>query len=140
MTIGEKIKQARMQRGVSQRELAKRLYVTPPTLAHWESGVRKPKKETLERIASALGMQAEDIMQESEVDKLDRDYLSPNDLPTFKNSIGGLFYLFGFSPALYEYLTPSEREQLHAREREIVMEYAGIAQNRQVSEWRSSNE
>ena len=54
MKVGEKIKKARLDIGMSQRELANKLGIAPPTLAQWENGTRNPKRETLIKIATAL--------------------------------------------------------------------------------------
>lgn len=54
MTIGERIKKIRTETGLSQKEVAKRLGVSQPSYAQYESGKRKPKYETLVKIAQAL--------------------------------------------------------------------------------------
>lgn len=56
MNIGEKIKKYRNEKGITQKELAQKIGVTPPTLASWESGKRTPKFETVKRIAKGLGV------------------------------------------------------------------------------------
>lgn len=54
--IGEKIKVARLQKGVSQAALAKCLGVSTSMICQYEIGKRKPKVETLSKIAGALGV------------------------------------------------------------------------------------
>ena len=54
MTIGEKMKKIRTEKGLSQKEVAKRLGVSQPSYAQYESGKRKPKFETIQKIAKAL--------------------------------------------------------------------------------------
>lgn len=56
MTTGERIKAARINAGLTQRELAERLNVSFVNISQWENGVRNPKIETLQRIADALGI------------------------------------------------------------------------------------
>lgn len=55
MTIGEGIKEARKNKGLSQQELGDMLGVSQAMIAQYENGKRVPKIETLERIANALG-------------------------------------------------------------------------------------
>lgn len=56
MTIGENIKNLRIQRGLTQKELATRAGIPVVTLQQYERGVRKqPKLELLTKIAQALG-------------------------------------------------------------------------------------
>lgn len=54
MDFGEKIVEIRKEKGISQKELAKRLGVSPVMVAHWEKGRRNPKLDTLAKIADAL--------------------------------------------------------------------------------------
>ena len=54
--IGLKIKNARSEEHVTQAELALRLGVEPQLISQYERGVKRPKIETLEKIANALGV------------------------------------------------------------------------------------
>ena len=54
MTIGERIKAARIRVGITQKELANRLNVTPALVGQYERDLRNPKHETLQKIADAL--------------------------------------------------------------------------------------
>ncbi len=54
-TTGQIIKAARMRAGLTQKELGEKLGITYQTVAQWENDLRKPKIETLRRIAEALG-------------------------------------------------------------------------------------
>ena len=56
MTIGERIKEARLNAGITQRELAEKLGVSFVNISQWENGTRKPKYETRQKIADALGV------------------------------------------------------------------------------------
>lgn len=55
-TIGERIKQTRIRKGITQKELAEKLGTTPQNLAQYESGKRNPKLETIKKIAQALNV------------------------------------------------------------------------------------
>ena len=54
-SIGERIKQARKSRGMSQADLALRVGVSQPAIANWESGVHDPRRLTLAKLADAHG-------------------------------------------------------------------------------------
>lgn len=69
MEIHENIKRIRKQKNISQKELAHRLNISPQNLAQYESGKRKPKIETVNRIASALGVNIIDLMEEFTIDR-----------------------------------------------------------------------
>ena len=53
-SIGERIRQARKSRGMSQSDLAVRVGVSQPAIANWESGVHDPRRLTLAKLADAL--------------------------------------------------------------------------------------
>ena len=49
--IGRIIKEARKEKGLTQKELGEKLGVSYQMIAQYESGRRKPKIETLKRIS-----------------------------------------------------------------------------------------
>lgn len=56
MTIGEKIKKIRTEKGMTQKEVAKKCNMADSAIRKYESGRQTPKIETLHRIAAALGV------------------------------------------------------------------------------------
>lgn len=54
MTIGTNIKKLRTSQGLTQDQLAEKLYVTRQTVSNWERGASRPDLEQLEAIAAAL--------------------------------------------------------------------------------------
>ncbi|MBR1847397.1 MAG: helix-turn-helix transcriptional regulator [Bacilli bacterium] len=47
-------KTLRTERSLSQQDLAKRMFVTCPTIARWESGTRLPDAVMIKRLAEVL--------------------------------------------------------------------------------------
>lgn len=63
MTVGERIKQIRKEKGITQGELANRLGVSQAMITQYENGQRGPKTfETVKKIAVALDVSHEDIL------------------------------------------------------------------------------
>ena len=56
MEIGELIKEARKEAGLSQKALADSLGISQQNIAQWESGKRNPKINSLLKIAFAIGL------------------------------------------------------------------------------------
>lgn len=56
MLFAETLRKLRTERGLSQRELAERVYVTRSTVARWESGSRLPDVAMLSRLSRCLGV------------------------------------------------------------------------------------
>lgn len=65
MTIGKRIQMVRKAAGFSQKELGERLGVSGSMIGQYENNLRKPKRETLEKIAAALGVPWEDLAGEN---------------------------------------------------------------------------
>ncbi|MBQ7913745.1 MAG: helix-turn-helix transcriptional regulator [Clostridia bacterium] len=57
-----KMKVKRMERGLTQAQLAKKIGLAPITIFQYEAGWRVPKMETLEKIAVALDCEVKDIL------------------------------------------------------------------------------
>lgn len=56
MTTGQRIKAARKKANMTQAELATLLEIPFQSVSQWERDIRRPKKETLEKIAEKLGV------------------------------------------------------------------------------------
>ena len=64
MNIGNKIKQLRNEKGISQKEFARILNNMPvSTLANYENNHREPSIGTLAKIATALGVSINDLIE-----------------------------------------------------------------------------
>lgn len=64
MTIGERIKKARKAKGIKQRKLAEKIGTTPQTICRYESDGRRPKTDTMLKIAEVLGVPTSDLLGE----------------------------------------------------------------------------
>ena len=60
LSIAKHIRSLRKRAGLTQEELAQRLYVTRQTVSLWELGKTRPDVETLQAIADCLGV---DLLQ-----------------------------------------------------------------------------
>ena len=64
MTIGEKIKKHRTERGFSLRELAKRVELSASFLSQIEQGKASPSIENLKKIANNLEVKVSYLIEE----------------------------------------------------------------------------
>lgn len=62
MTIGQRIRDARKNAGMTQTELAKKLNVPFQSISQWERDLRNPKFDTIQRLADALEIHPFDLM------------------------------------------------------------------------------
>jgi transcriptional regulator with XRE-family HTH domain len=60
-----RIRQTRTQQGLSQGELAEKLNVSRTAVVNWETGYAKPRLETVDRIANALKVSKEWLLDKS---------------------------------------------------------------------------
>ena len=58
MKIGEKIKEIRLKNNITQKELGDAIGIDGATIRKYENGKLKPKAETIDKIARALGVDA----------------------------------------------------------------------------------
>lgn len=101
MRSSEKIKNARLQAGLTQKELAKRLGTSQQNIAQYENGKRVPKIETLQKIAKALKVSVNELRSDNEMmyEKLSADIA--DSMASFKKEIAFLNYLLSLG---YEYI------------------------------------
>ena len=64
MTIGERIKQARKAKGLTQKELAEAVGVAEVTISQYEADKYSPKYDKMVKIAEALNIPVSDLLGE----------------------------------------------------------------------------
>lgn len=62
MTVGDRMRKIRIEKGLTQREVSTRCHIAEPTIRKYESGRLNPKFETMEKIASALEVPVQALM------------------------------------------------------------------------------
>lgn len=67
MTFGEKIKNLREQNGITQEELAQKLYVTRTAVSKWENDKGFPSIDTLKHIAELFGVTLDELVSDDAV-------------------------------------------------------------------------
>lgn len=71
MAVNENIKRLRKERGLTQKKLSELCGIAEPTIRRYEAGTLNPKIETIEKISSALGITALDLMG---IERLNKKY------------------------------------------------------------------
>ena len=72
MTFAENLRSFRVDRFLSQRELARRAGLHPGTLTRLEGGAAAPSTRTVRGLAAALGVEPRDLTTPDEVAELRR--------------------------------------------------------------------
>ena len=62
--FGKKLKELRLEKGLSQRSLGEVFNVCNQTVSFWESGSREPDLDTLLAIARYFGVQVQELLEE----------------------------------------------------------------------------
>ncbi|WP_338954674.1 helix-turn-helix transcriptional regulator [Lactococcus petauri] len=57
--LKNRLKNARLDKGLTQNQIAQKLEVSQAMYQKWEQGLRNPKKETIDRLAEALEVSPE---------------------------------------------------------------------------------
>lgn len=61
VSIGERIKQARIRAGLTQVDLAAAIDMDPSSVSHWERDVVEPQSASLAAVARALGVTVDSL-------------------------------------------------------------------------------
>lgn len=91
MTTGQLIKAARKKAGMTQEDLGKKLGVSGSFIAQYETDNRKPKQETLLKIAKALGVHLRDLSDSSWLEEFDQQH--PDAVENAKRGLAVIQYL-----------------------------------------------
>ena len=75
MTIAERIRLTRQQKGLSQKELAEKSEVNLKSLSRYELGSSVPPSDALKAIADALGVSADHLLSDKQVAIRDKELL-----------------------------------------------------------------
>ncbi len=67
MEFNEKLQELRKQRGLTQEELAQKLYVSRTAISKWESGRGYPNIESLKAIAKFFSVTVDELLSSDEV-------------------------------------------------------------------------
>ena len=82
MTIGENIRKIRIDKGLTQRDLAAKLQITQQSIAQYENGKRIPKLSTVRKIANALNVGLNEIITDNwnafTTNEISKDFAYPN--------------------------------------------------------------
>lgn len=63
-TFGERLREVRHERGLTQIELAADLDVSPGRVADWERGARDVRLATVRRLAAALSVDTAELVRD----------------------------------------------------------------------------
>lgn len=111
--LGEKIKQLREDKGLTQQTLAEQLYVTRQAVSRWECGARFPDLLTAKKIAQILDTTIDDLVSGEELKKnIEREPLLAqtleNTIQTILYAITTTAYMLMCIFSLYSFLFPSK--------------------------------
>lgn len=67
MTLGQKIKKLRVDNGLTQKDLADKVYVTFQTVSKWEKDENEPDVSTLRELAKLFGCSMDYLLSEDEI-------------------------------------------------------------------------
>ena len=103
MDISDNIRRIRKEKGLTQKKLGELCKIAEPTIRRYEAGTLKPKLETIEKIASALGVGASALMG---VEYYDKKY--PDLAQASKEYEGFIDYLNSLGYIINDIYSPSQ--------------------------------
>lgn len=106
MTFGESIKIKREQLGMTQQELAKKLFVSRQTVCRWENGSRCPDLIMAKKIALVLDISLDELIPGEAVQDYEPPYESVTDISCVKVMLSGVMMLL---VAMFLWLVDEEK-------------------------------
>lgn len=126
MDVGNQIRERRQARGLSQEELAQRLYVSRVTVSHWETGKTLPDVQSMLLLANLFGTTIDELVR-GDVDEM-REMVEKNErrTKTFAVALAAVEVVVGTALAVTavvgrDYLEPVLRLLLAV----LVLAFAG---------------
>lgn len=125
MQFAERLKNLRIARGLSQKELAKLLYVTRSAVARWESGSRLPDAGMIPLIAQVLEVDPNSLFSTPSVDEESLNVIMIDDRKVILS--GGLPVLEAVLPqaTITGFTRPSEAIE-YAKEHAVSLAFVDI--------------
>lgn len=106
MNVGELIKKARAEKGLTQEELAEKVGVKKSAVAKWENGrVSEIKRSNLKNLADALGLNPNQLLGDIERDPIG-----------VAHELGDIYLDTALRKMIAEYKTLSSDKQAQVRE------------------------
>ena len=93
MKFGEAIKEKREKLGLTQQELAEKLFVSRQTVCRWENGTRCPDLIMAKKISTVLGIPLDDLVSAEMVQNYEPPKEAPVDISCVKVMLTGIFLL-----------------------------------------------
>ncbi len=88
--IGSRIKQLRIDKGISQKEMASNIGIPVSTYSNYENDYREPKAEIINRIANALDIEISDLLKSDEILKFDNEKANIEFNNDFSGTLGAI--------------------------------------------------
>lgn len=105
--IGEKLKMARKEKGLTQREMATRLGLSYSTYSNYENNYREPGSDVIDKACAILGISIKELFFKNEINPaVDAPYLQHEKFTTFLYD----FFGYGFMAGSYYVLLVTKDE------------------------------
>ncbi|HEM3629938.1 TPA: helix-turn-helix transcriptional regulator [Streptococcus suis] len=68
--LSERLKQLRLEAGLTQKQMAEYLNTSQPAYQNWEKGIRNPGKESIEKLTNFFNVSSDYLLGNSEIRNL----------------------------------------------------------------------
>lgn len=88
--IGQRIKECRLKKNLTQAELARVLDVDTQTISRWECNERKPGRDKIEKMSTFFNVSADYLLNISEIPRITHIYLPPEERENFQYALASI--------------------------------------------------
>ena len=93
--FGDNLKKYRIAKGLSQSDIAQKIFVTRQCVSKWENGITQPDLQTLSRLSEVLGVSVDALLKD-EADSDNKKPLTHNVGLFIANILIAIFCMFAF--------------------------------------------
>ena len=94
LTIAKAIADLRLNHHLTQEEFARMLFVSRDLVSKWETGVRRPDWQTIERMAGLFHVSTDAIVDRNELAYLELEECLPESAPMSVDELASMLVLF----------------------------------------------
>ncbi len=132
MKFGCILKEKRIEKNLTQEELADLLYVTRQTISKWENGLRYPDYETLNKISLILEVSANELLGQSEINNLTIEVANSQKKKKHRSIIAIMLNLISFSMVIVASLTMAPKLFSNYSNIEDYLEYYKLSDGKGI--------
>lgn len=86
--FAQRLKQLRLEAGLTQKQVSSHFNTSPQSYAQWEKGLRKPSKDSLEKLSNFFKVSTDYLIGNTDIKEVNDDIDKEELKESLRNSLG----------------------------------------------------